>query len=220
MAQANLNHLASGGKTLQARGERQAGNAGWPAAQGPRPPSSPWGPGGGRGSLSPRVAVGRGTCTRRTRPRALARRGEGGGGRRTSARPCARLRPLKGGTPSTSTSFIFSLSQPLQLVLDPRAPTPRRTCAAERERNKLCSTAQRKEIHPHATAPAHTRAPSPVYITAIQPNLLRPGRAGCWPIPTASSGLLEQQLGIDSGWRRDSWLALTHAYETMKISFP
>lgn len=116
-----------GGKTQLARGrgserERLANRP--RGAPGPR--DRPGARGGGRSSLSPHVAVGRGTRTRRTRPRAPA------GGRRASARPCSRLRPLRGGgrgRASRERRSDLSLSQELQLVLDPGPPRPAHTPA-------------------------------------------------------------------------------------------
>lgn len=118
------------------------------------PRDRPGTPGGGRGSLSPRVAVGRGTRTRRTRPRAPARRGGKGNGGAESLR--APVRPPAavegGGAPHTgaarssppSHNRCRSSSTPGRTA----PPIPRRTCAAETERNKLCATARRKEKKP------------------------------------------------------------------------
>lgn len=212
-----LEPVAGAGKDLRARGgegDERERPAGWPRGA----PGSRDRP-GARAAAAARsrparplgVARARGG---RGRGHGHARRPAGGSaarrGRGNSARPCARLRPLGGGgrrcTPSAAatattaaTSLAHTRPSSSSSLGRPAPPTTRHTCAAERERNKLCSTARQKERSPHATASAHTRAPSPVYITATQPNLLRPGRAGWRPIPTASSGLFEQQLGRDSG---------------------
>nr|XP_023474126.1 collagen alpha-1(I) chain-like [Equus caballus] len=178
---------------------------------GPRAPEIALGPGGGRGSLSPRVAVGSGTRTRRTWTRPRAPAGEGGG--RGSARPCARrarLRPLAvgagGARPPLGLLPLTTAPARPGPPGSPAPPTPRRTCAAERERNRLCSTAQRKAKTPHATASAHTRAPSPVYISAL--NLTCCGQVGqagdqsrLRPLSSSSSNwVLTQDEGVALDW--------------------
>lgn len=117
--------------------------------------------------------------------RPVGARREGAGKLRAPVRPPAAVGGGVGCTPraaataaAAATSLSHKRPSSSSSLGRPAPPTPRRTCAAERERNKLCSTVRQKAKSPHATASAHTRAPSPVYITATQPNLLRPGRAG------------------------------------------
>lgn len=122
---------------------------------------------------------------RRERGHGHARRPVGAGGgellraRAPAARACGRWGGGGEGELAQSPFGRLPLtSAPARPPTSPAPPTPRRTCAAERERNKLCSTARQKANTLHATASAHTRAPSPGYITETQTNLLRPSRAG------------------------------------------
>ena len=136
----------------------QAGKATEPAARGPRPPRSPWGPGRrlrlalARRGLWARHAQAADADTA-TRAGPVGAGGEEPPRARASA---ARLRPLRrggvGGAPRavavrTSPSH-HSPSSSSSSRGRPAPPTPRRTCTAERERNKLCSTAQQNAKNP------------------------------------------------------------------------
>lgn len=117
----------------------------------------------------------------------------------------ARLRPLRGGGEARLArpplGRLLLTTAPARPRPGAAQPRPHLGVPARLSGRGTSSAPQHRKTQktPHATASAHTRVPSPGYIRAIQPNLLRPGRAVWWPIPTAHPGLFEQQLGTDSG---------------------
>lgn len=163
---------------LRWRVGRRAGKAGEPAARGPRPPRSPWDPG-----QRPRLALApRGSWARHAHAADTATRAGRGGGTESLRAPVRPPAAVEGGARLARAPLGLPLllttgaARPGPWAAQPR-PYPgvparlsgRGTSFAPQIGGRKKTLTQ---LRPH------TRAPSPVYITATQPNLLRPGPAG------------------------------------------
>lgn len=151
--------------------ERPAGAWGGGRETRASPGDRPGTPGGGRGSLSPRVAVGRGTRTRRTRPRAPARGGGGAGGGQGAESLRAPVRPpaaVEGGARLTRAPLGLLLPLTTAAALPrPRAARPRPypgvPARLSGRGTSFAPLLGGRRKSPHATASAHACSVAGLY---------------------------------------------------------